>query len=214
MGSNCVQRAVLVALAYALVACATPPPPPPLAAPAVVLKPDRIVLLPQAGGVPSALVVRPAEGGEVVLSQPYATASVTRSRAEASIGNAEDVRARYKALYDAIPLQRRSYLVYFETGGDRLTPDSTLRLNEILSEVARFPAPEVLVVGHTDSLGTDSVNDEISMLRARIVRSRLIDAGIESGRIEAVGRGKRELLVPTRDGVAEPRNRRVEIQVR
>ena len=214
MGSNSVQRAVLVALVYALVACATPPPPPPLAAPPVVLKPDRIVLLPQAGGVPSALVVRPAEGGEVVLSQPYATASVTRSRAEASIGNAEDVRARYKALYDAIPLQRRSYLVYFETGGDRLTPDSALRLDEILGEVAKLPAPEVLVVGHTDTLGTDRINDEISMQRASVIRMRLVERGIDPKRIEAVGRGKRELLVPTRDGVAESRNRRVEIQVR
>ncbi len=210
MESDCVQRAAVAALACVLMACATPPPAPL----PVVAKPDRVVLLPQADGVPSALVVRPAEGGEVVLSQPYATASVTRSRAEVSLGNADDVRARYKALYDSIPPQRRSYLVYFETGGDRLTPDSALRLDEILGEVRKFPAPEVLVIGHTDSLGTDSINDEISMQRARIVRARLIDIGIESGRIEAVGRGKRELLVPTRDGVAEPRNRRVEIQVR
>ncbi len=213
MANNCVQRAVVVALAGVLMACAAPPPPPPAPLP-VVLKPDRIVLLPQAGGVPSALVVRPAGGGEVVLSQPYATASVSGGRAETSMGNADAVGARYKALYDAIPPQRRSYLVYFETGGDRLTPDSTLRLNEILGEVAKFPAPEVLVVGHTDSLGSDSINDDISMQRARIVRARLIEAGIQSGRIEAVGRGKRELLVPTRDGVAESRNRRVEIQVR
>ena len=77
-----------------------------------------------------------------------------------------------------------------------------------------MPAPEVLVVGHADALGTDSLNDELSMQRARIVRAGLIYKGIDSTRVEAVGRGKRELLVPTRDGVAESRNRRVEIQVR
>ena len=77
-----------------------------------------------------------------------------------------------------------------------------------------MPAPEVRVVGHTDALGTDSLNDELSMQRARIVRAGLVDKGIEPTRVEAVGRGKRELLVPTRDGVAESRNRRVEIQVR
>ncbi|MBC7705583.1 MAG: OmpA family protein [Rhodoferax sp.] len=93
-----------------------------------------------------------------------------------------------------------------------LGPNSTLVINRF--KVATMPAPEVLVVGHTDALGTDSLNDELSMQRARIVRAGLIDKGIDSKRVEAVGRGKRELLVPTRDGVAESRNRRVEIQVR
>jgi outer membrane protein OmpA-like peptidoglycan-associated protein len=130
------------------------------------------------------------------------------------MSNATDVQARYKTLYDAMPPRRRSYLIYFETGGDRLTADSAQQFNEILGEIAKAPAPDVLVIGHTDAQGTDTVNDEISMQRARIVRTRLIEKGIDPKRIEAVGRGKRELLVPTRDGVAEARNRRVEIQVR
>ena len=133
---------------------------------------------------------------------------------ETALGNAEDVRARYRALYEAMPPARRSYLGYFDSGADRLTADSAQRLNDILTEVANLPAPEVLVVGHTDTVGTDAINDDISMQRARIVRTRLIDRGIDPKRIEAVGRGRRELLVPTRDGVAEARNRRVEIQVR
>ena len=211
MWSERTRRVVMLALASILAACATPPP---QKAPPVAPKPDRVVLLPQADGTPSALVVRAAAGGEAVLSQPYATASVSTDRVEVSVSDAEDVRARYKVLFDAMPPQRRSYLVYFETGGDRLTPDSALRLDEILGEVAKLPAPEVLVVGHTDTLGTDRINDEISMQRASVIRMRLVDRGIDPKRIEAVGRGKRELLVPTRDGVAESRNRRVEIQVR
>lgn len=201
---------------FILVACAAPPvavPEPPVAVP----KPprsDRIVLLPQADGSPSAVVVRPMGGGEAVLSEPYATATVTTTSVQTSVGTAGDIETRYKSLFDAMPAQRRSYTVYFEIGGDRLTPDSARRLDEILGEVAKLPAPEVQVVGHTDALGTDSVNDEISMQRARIVRLRLIERGIKPERIGATGRGKRELLVPTRDGVAEPRNRRVEIQVR
>lgn len=210
-----VSRVGWALIAFIVVGCAAPPAPAP---PAAVPKPprsERIVLLPQADGSPSAVVVRPRDGGgEAVLSQPYATANVTPTSVQTSVSAAQDIDTRYKALFDAMPAQRRSYTVYFETGGDRLTPDSARRLDEILAEVAKLPAPEVLVVGHTDALGNDRVNDEISMQRARIVRVRLIERGVPPERIEAVGRGKRELLVPTRDGIAEPRNRRVEIQVR
>ena len=209
------NRAAALALAFAglLVACAAPPPPAPIAAP--VRKPDRIVLLPQADGSASALVVRNTRSAnEVLLSQPYATASVGAGSLETSMGSAGEVGVRYKSLYEAMPPARRSYMVYFETGGDRLTAESAQRLNDILVEIGSLPAPEVLVVGHTDTVGTSTINDDLSMQRARIVRSRLIEKGVNPQRIEAVGRGRRELLVPTRDGVAEPRNRRVEIQVR
>jgi len=46
------------------------------------------------------------------------------------------------------------------------------------------------------------------------MRDSLVALGIPAGRIQAAGRGKREPLVPTDDNVAEPRNRRVEINVR
>ncbi|MEO7940193.1 MAG: OmpA family protein [Burkholderiaceae bacterium] len=199
----------VAALAGLLAACQAPPP----AAPPLT-KPDRVVLLPQADGSASALVVRSSSGQEATLSQPYATANVGANGVQTSVADPADVRARFKVLYDLMPAERRSYLVYFETGGDRLTTDSAQRINEILAEISRFPAPEIRVVGHTDTVGTDAINDEISMQRARIVRARLIEKGVDPMRIEAVGRGRRELLVPTRDGVAEARNRRVEIQVR
>ena len=124
------NRAVAFALVLAglLVACAAPPPPPaPIAAP--VRKPDRIVLLPQADSSASALVVRNTRSAnEVVLSQPYATASVGAGSLETSMGSAGEVGVRYKSLYDAMPPARRSYLVYFETGGDRLTAESAQRV--------------------------------------------------------------------------------------
>lgn len=212
MGNEVVRRSAVLAAACVVAACQAPPPAAPM--PQAPRPSDRIVLLPQSDGSASAVVVRPFAGGEAVLAQPYASARVSASGVETSAGDANDIRTRYKALYDAMPPQRRSYLVYFETGGDRLTADSAQRLTEILVEIGGVPAPEIRVVGHTDTVGSDIINDEISMQRARIVRQRLIERGITPNRIEAVGRGRRELLVPTREGVAEARNRRVEIQVR
>ncbi|MEO8856992.1 MAG: OmpA family protein [Burkholderiaceae bacterium] len=211
MANSCLRYTVFALVLSALAGCQSPPPPKPAA---FVPKPDRIVLMPQANGSPSAVVIRANGGAEAVLATPYATASVVQGGVQTSMSDAKDVQSRYKTLQDAMPPQRKSYLVYFETGGDRLTADSAQQFKEILREIAQRPAPEILVVGHTDTLGSDAVNDELSMQRARIVRAALIEQGIDPKRIDAVGRGKRELLVPTRDGVAEARNRRVEIQVR
>ena len=73
---------------------------------------------------------------------------------------------------------------------------------------------DIVVVGHTDAVGTDAFNDELARKRADVIRSALIGRGVATTDVVAIGRGKRELLVPTPDGVAEPRNRRVEIVVR
>jgi outer membrane protein OmpA-like peptidoglycan-associated protein len=81
-------------------------------------------------------------------------------------------------------------------------------------EIARRPAPEVVVIGHTDAVGSDEHNDRLSLQRAERIRAQLIALGVAPERVQAAGRGKRELLVPTADQVAEARNRRVEIVVR
>jgi outer membrane protein OmpA-like peptidoglycan-associated protein len=71
-----------------------------------------------------------------------------------------------------------------------------------------------MVIGHTDSVGGITGNDKLSLARAERMREMMIGMGIPAERIQAAGRGKRELLVPTEDNVSEARNRRVEISVR
>ena len=91
---------------------------------------------------------------------------------------------------------------------------SKLAFDSVFTEIARRPVPDVLVIGHTDKVGTDAYNDNLSRQRAEVVRKALADRGVAAENIVLVGRGKREPMVPTADGVAEPRNRRVEILVR
>jgi outer membrane protein OmpA-like peptidoglycan-associated protein len=74
--------------------------------------------------------------------------------------------------------------------------------------------PDVLVVGHTDAVGSDQFNDALGQQRAETVRIALMRLGVPADDIHAISRGKRALAVPTADGVAEPRNRRVVIIVR
>jgi outer membrane protein OmpA-like peptidoglycan-associated protein len=84
----------------------------------------------------------------------------------------------------------------------------------MLEELKRRTAPDILVIGHTDRVGQLEENDMLSRLRAERVKADLVAQGIPEDRIRASGRGEREPVVPTEDNVDEPRNRRVEINVR
>jgi outer membrane protein OmpA-like peptidoglycan-associated protein len=61
----------------------------------------------------------------------------------------------------------------------------------VFVEIAKRPVPDVLVIGHTDAVGTDQVNDKLSRDRADVIRAGLIQSGIAPENIVAIGRGKR-----------------------
>ncbi len=194
-----------------LAACASPPPPPPPPAPPRVS--DHIVLLPQPGGAPGAVSVKTGQT-ELVLSTPYATAQVAGGAAQAGSTTAEEVNQRFGQLLQAVPPRAVSYLVYFSSGSNEVTPASQAELTRMLATLATRPVPEVIVIGHTDRVGALEANDRLSLARAELIRTRLVAAGVNAQSITLVGRGERSPLVPTADEVAEPLNRRVEVKVR
>jgi outer membrane protein OmpA-like peptidoglycan-associated protein len=172
-----------------------------------------VVLLPEQEGKDTAVAVRQGEG-QVVLTEPYAAAKLTTAGPQAYKSNPQEVQALFGAALAAQPSRPVQFTLYFVEGKDELTEESRLKVTAVFAEIAKRPVPDVLVVGHTDAVGTNQVNDPLSQQRAEAIRAGLIRNGIAPENIVAVGRGKRELLVPTADGVAEPRNRRVEIIVR
>jgi outer membrane protein OmpA-like peptidoglycan-associated protein len=72
----------------------------------------------------------------------------------------------------------------------------------------------VRIVGHTDSTGSDAVNDPLSLRRAESVRNYLSDRGVGAGRIEVAGRGSREPVASNDTAEGRAKNRRVEIFLR
>jgi outer membrane protein OmpA-like peptidoglycan-associated protein len=189
----------IVALTVLLSACAT--------------QTGTVVLLPEKDGKDAAVVVKQSDG-QVVLSEPYAAAKLTTAGPQAYQSSPEEVQALFGAALAAQPGRPVQFVLQFVEGKDELTEESKLVVDAVFAEIAKRPVPDVLVVGHTDTVGTDQVNDPLSQQRAEFIRAGLIRSGIAPENITAVGRGKRELLVPTADGVAEARNRRVEIIVR
>jgi outer membrane protein OmpA-like peptidoglycan-associated protein len=124
------------------------------------------------------------------------------------------VESQFGAALAAQPIRADTFVLYFVEGKDEFIEESKRQFDKILSEVARRPVPDVLVVGHTDAVGSDQFNDALGLRRAETVRAALIAVGIPAADVQAISRGKRAPAVPTPDGFAEPRNRRVEIVIR
>ena len=174
---------------------------------------ERVVLLPAPDGRPTAITVRDSRG-EVVLDQPFAGVERRGNEFKVLKSSEAEVKAKFGAALAAKPVPPRSFILYFEGGSETLTAVSAAELATIKREIAERPASEVMVIGHTDTVGGMDTNDKLSQKRAAAVREILIAAGVPAQKIETAGRGERELLVKSADEVAEPRNRRVEISVR
>lgn len=174
---------------------------------------ERVVLLPSADGRPSAVVVRDAKG-EYRLDQPYAASLRRLGEIQLYQSTPDEVTEHFAAALAAQPKRPQSYILYFREGSDALTPESEADFVKVRAEIVGRAAAEVMVIGHTDRVGSLSANDTLSRQRAAAVRTLLIGAGIAADKLEVAGRGEREPLMPTADEVAEAKNRRVEISVR
>jgi outer membrane protein OmpA-like peptidoglycan-associated protein len=106
------------------------------------------------------------------------------------------------------------FLLYLLEAKYELTAESDEEVEMIFADLATRAAPAILVVGHTDALGAGQDNGRPTLRRAERGRAHLIRRGTPEDSITVEGRGKREPLVTTTDGIAEPKNRRVEINVR
>lgn len=176
---------------------------------------DRVILLPDdVSGKVGKINVVGRNGGEVLLDSAYGQAVADDGTVRGGTLDADTVRKQFARELAGLPPRPASFVLYFLNDSNELTPESKTLLPAILQEVARRPAPEVVVTGHTDRVGTVEHNDRLSLERARAVRDQLVAVGLDPAHIEVTGRGEREPLVPTEDEVAEPRNRRVEISVR
>ncbi len=193
-------RAVASAALGGLSACTTPAG-------------DRVVLLPQPDGSPSAVEVAAGQQ-RLLLARPYAVAEVRGGMLQLATTTAEAVRDAYGALLAQQPARPRRFVVQFEPNGNRLAAGADAVLAEMRSALAALPAAEVVVTGHTDRVGSVEANDRLSRARAEAVRELLVAAGLARSAVTVAGRGEREPAVPTADEVAEARNRRVEIKIR
>ena len=101
-------------------------------------------------------------------------------------------------------------IIYFDFDKYNLTDVSSNSI-KIFIEEYKNKIDTFLVVGHTDTKGTNKYNLELSLKRAEAVKTILIRLGISSEKIKILGEGESKLLVQTKDETKHPANRRAEI---
>ena len=199
-------------LAMFVCACWSPPvvhPAPP--------KRDMVVLLPD----PETHTV----GRAIVTSSSGASAELTTERHATHIASGQqpvapwtmtdaEVQQLFGDAMVARPPAARHFLLYFFTDLTTLTPQSETQMRDILDAVKNRPAPDITVIGHTDTTNTARYNFELGMSRATGIRDRLVATGLDPRLVSVASHGEADLLVRTPDETPEPRNRRVEISVR
>lgn len=105
------------------------------------------------------------------------------------------------------------YTILFPSGGTALDGNAAFTMQEVLAITRLYPDYTIDITGHTDRVGTREDNLVLSTERAAAVAAALADAGIDPERIGFSADGEDNPAVPTLDGVARERNRRVEISV-
>jgi OmpA family len=105
------------------------------------------------------------------------------------------------------------FVVFFDTDEATLTPEGARVVDQAAEAYREAGGARIAVTGHTDTTGPADHNLELSLRRAEVVTEELMRQGVPEADITTLGRGEEDLLVPTADGVSEPRNRRVEIVV-
>lgn len=175
-----------------------------------------VVLLPDQDGSTGAVEVTNAAGSQR-LDQPNqavrVTAQDTKPKTPVVITETE-ISKDWGPVLRVAPLAPKTFFMYFQFGTDTLTLESQDQFPRIFEELNRFPAAELSVVGHTDRAGAADLNAKLSLKRAETTLRLLTEAGLKHSRVEVESHGENNPLVPTADGVAEPRNRRVEVTIR
>jgi len=104
--------------------------------------------------------------------------------------------------------------VSFDTGSATIKPQMRAVLDPFAASLKDDPKAQLTIVGHTDSTGSEAVNNPLSVQRAQSVRDYLSSRGVATGRVLTEGRGEREPVSDNATDAGRAKNRRVEILLR
>ena len=174
-----------------------------------------VILIPDENGTVGKIAVH--EGASTAeLDRPLAAVN---AGSEASVRNVftaqrADVDSEFSGALAATPRAPLVYILYFQSGLTELDPRSRGDLAAATAAAKVTSNVDIGAVGHADATGSDAYNSALSLKRAQTIRDALVAAGIPNDLIEIDYHGANNPLIPTPRGVAEPRNRRVEVTIR
>lgn len=184
--------------------------------PAPVPKQNLVVLLPDPEGKSSTIVVSNPAGTQT-LSQPYQMVRVERqdvAPAPPVTMEQSEVRRIFGPVLDSLPLPEIAFTLYFNEGSEALIPESQAQIPAISKAIRERRSTAIVITGHTDTTADPQFNYRLGLSRAHGVESILVSQGVDSSSLFVTSHGDADLAVKTARGVAERRNRRVEVIVR
>jgi outer membrane protein OmpA-like peptidoglycan-associated protein len=210
---NTTARSVLALLLLLMLAvgCRHRPAPTPPVAQSV------IILLPNDQGRPTGSLVVSNAAGSQQLADPYSAVKVGRAGSAPSAPvpvDAAEVQRLFGDTLAFMPAPEARFNLYFQTGGTVLTAESAAELPQIMQAYSERRSTDVTIIGHTDTVGDSRTNYQLALQRAEHIRHSIQALGVSDSATFIESHGENDLLVPTPDEVAEPRNRRVEVIVR
>jgi outer membrane protein OmpA-like peptidoglycan-associated protein len=126
-------------------------------------------------------------------------------RMQQLVGTGAQVRADTRGMIVTLPG------IYFDSGQATLKPGARNILSKISDELKRTSGARVSIEGHTDSVGSEAMNQQLSQRRAEAVRDFLVGQGLDSATITVSGRGEVAPMATNDTAAGRQQNRRVEI---
>lgn len=125
-----------------------------------------------------------------------------------------EIKSRYATLFQIAPTKPRTYIVYFKPNSTELTEASKTTLSDALKSIQKRSPCTVDVIGHTDTVGSNQVNANVSLKRANYVKSMIKAKKMNVLSLVAKGYGEEDLQMKTANNVSEAKNRNVEIFIK
>ncbi|HWE75215.1 MAG TPA: MBG domain-containing protein, partial [Stellaceae bacterium] len=170
---------------------------------------NLIAVLPEANGHVGAVVVH-GPNGTTLLNKAYAGVGSAAGSADfrpVTI-NAAEVSSLFAPTLQALP---RVFVIYFRKDSTEMLPQSQLDFDRAVGDIKQRGAAQIVITGHTDTLGSEGYDNALALHRAQHVQEMMVKRGVPAAWTKTAGEGKRDLAVPTRDQVNEQLNRRVVI---
>jgi outer membrane protein OmpA-like peptidoglycan-associated protein len=148
-----------------------------------------------------------AERTQVLAQSREREAEAQRQRAQSLEQELADLKAKKTDRGIVLTLGD----VLFDTGKSTLKPGAYATVDRLANALKEDPARKVTIEGHTDSVGTDEFNQQLSQNRAMSVQAALMERGVSGDQISATGKGESFPVASNDNAAGRQQNRRVEL---
>ena len=102
---------------------------------------------------------------------------------------------------------------FFDFDKSVIKPAGKAKLDDLIGKIQGINLEVIIAVGHTDSVGSDTYNQKLSIRRSEAVKAYLVSKGIEKNRVYTEGKGEKQPVADNKTAEGRAKNRRVEIEV-